>query len=143
MNHFADMRGALLTEAAFASTTDLPDRIPLGGRTLELRYTAAARHALRQRMEPLDIEMELLFSCFVAKRIAFRSVPDTGVAARSPLTGPVSVSYRVMLTRTCGTDSAERSPARETVPVQKPERYVPRWLSVDFARGAWRGEFGY
>jgi hypothetical protein len=120
---------------------DIPDHLVLNGRPLELRLTSAARRALSARREPLDVEMMLLFSCLVAKRLAFRDVPDPDVVARTSLTGPVTVSYRVMLIRTC--ESASRPPTTETLPIEQPQRYVPKWLALDYAGGQWRGEFGY
>jgi hypothetical protein len=119
---------------------DIPDHLVLNGRPLELRLTSAARRALSAQREPLDVEMELLFSCFVAKRMAFRAVPDPHVVARASLTGPVTVSYRVMLTRTC--ESASQPPRHETLPVERPQPYAPKWLALDYAGGQWRGEFG-
>lgn len=143
MSLFAYMTETLLPDSGFTASGTVPDRITLNGRSLALRLSAAARRALAARTMPLDIEMELLFSCFVAKQLSFRDTASTEVAARSQLTDVVSVSYRVMLTRTCDSNMRTRRPDRETLPVAQPQRYVPKWLSLDFSQGAWRGEFGY
>jgi hypothetical protein len=141
MNHNSDSIARLAPAAATLQRVGIPDHLVLDGRPLELRLTPAARRALAVQSEPLDVEMELLFSCFVAKRLAFRSEPDPQVAARTRLTGPVTVSYRVMLTRTC--DTVAEPPRNETLPVERPQPYAPKWLALDYARGQWRGEFGY
>ncbi|MDH3513645.1 MAG: hypothetical protein OEM83_02105 [Gammaproteobacteria bacterium] len=141
MTHDTDSIADLVPAPARLRRADIPDHIVLGDRPLELRLTPAARRALAARHEPLDVEMELLFSCFVAKRMAFRDVPDPQVVARARLSGPVTVSYRVMLTRTC--ETASEPPRHETLPVECPQPYAPKWLALDYAAGQWRGEFGY
>ena len=141
MNHNTDSNASPVPAAARLQRADIPDCLDLDGRPLELRLTPAARRALAAQHEPLDVEMELLFSCYVAKRMAFRDAPDPQVVARARLTGPVTVSYRVMLARTC--ETATQSPRRETLPVERPQRYAPKWLALDYGGGQWRGEFGY
>ena len=141
MNRYIDLIAGFMPSAAPHLHADIPDHLVLDGRPLELRLTSAARRALAAQREPLDVEMELLFSCFIAKRMAFRAVPDPQVVARARLTGPVTVSYRVMLTRTC--DTSTEPPRNETLPVERPQPYAPKWLALDYAGGQWRGEFGY
>lgn len=141
MNHILDSVARFMPGPAGFRDTGIPDQLVLDGRPLELRLTSAARRALAARREPLDVEMELLFSCFIAKRMAFRDVPDPRVVARARLTGPVTVSYRVMLARTC--DTGSEPPRHETLPVERPQPYAPKWLAIDYAGGQWRGEFGY
>jgi hypothetical protein len=141
MNHNTESIANPVSAAKAFRRDDIPDHLVLDGRPLELRLTRAARRALAAQREPLDVEMKLLFSCFVAKRMAFRAVPDPQVAARTRLTGPVTVSYRVMLTRTC--DTSSQPPRHETLSVERPQPYTPKWLALDHAGGQWRGEFGY
>ena len=46
-------------------------RVRIGGRWLELRWTRRAERALMQRETPLIVELQLLFSCVVKKRVLF------------------------------------------------------------------------
>lgn len=143
MNRIADLISTMTSGRTYHADMEIPNRLMLDDHPLELQLTPAARRALVERRERLDVEMKLLFSCFVAKRLAFRAEPDARVAARAHLVGPVTVSYRVMLARTCESVSCDEPPRHETLPVERPQRYAPKWLALDYRGGEWHGDFGY
>jgi hypothetical protein len=76
---------------------DLNDRpqVVLGGLALDLRLTRRAERALREQREPLELEMELYFSCLLRKRVYFLSMPPDAVA-RAALTPNVAMSFRAV-----------------------------------------------
>jgi hypothetical protein len=115
----------------------------LGGRETAVRLTPAAERALAAQREPLDVEMELLFSCLVAKRLVFRATPSPDVAARASLTERMTLSYRAVYSEVCGTEPGTTRPHIETLSVPHPEHYVPKWLALDYGASGWSGEFGY
>ncbi len=67
--------------------------LALDGRAVELRLSGRARAQLAREVGPLDIEMELYFSCLLRKRVRFLDAPHADVSARTPLTDKVSVSF--------------------------------------------------
>jgi len=117
-------------------------QLDLGGRTLELRLSAAARRRLATGGAPLVAEMELYFSCLIRKRVRFPAAPHAGavcVHAGESLT----VCFRPVMTRACAIETVEGSPELEAFPIQRREAFLPRWLELDWRRGGWSGDFGY
>lgn len=117
-------------------------RILLGSRELELRLTARARAALAAQRTPLDIELELYFSCLLRKRVHFRASPRQDVACRAALTDKVSVSFRPVMARSCAVQ-AQEVPELEYLPLAHPGAFTPKWLALDYRAGRWLGEFGF
>ena len=87
--------------------------------------------------------MELYFSCLLRKRVHFRTAPCPDCAARANLSAQVSVSFRPVMTRACMIGEVEGEPEVETVALVRTTEFTPKWLTLDYTRGAWSGEFGY
>ncbi|MBI3570740.1 MAG: hypothetical protein HY082_06500 [Gammaproteobacteria bacterium] len=117
--------------------------LQLGTRLVELRLSERARAQLARATGPLDIEMELYFSCLLRKRLRFLETPHTDVAARAALTENVSVSFRPVMTHACSISDTVGEPAVEGVPLVRNAAFTPKWLALDHVRGKWSGEFGY
>jgi hypothetical protein len=132
MTGFPGRSGAMVTQT-----------LRLGGQSLELRATRRAARALIERAVPLDVEMELYFSCFLRKRVHFRDVGRDDVAVRAPLAGRVSVSFRPVMTRACRVADAGDAPDLEAVALARTTPFTPKWLALDYAKGRWNGTFGY
>lgn len=120
----------------------IPARIRLGDRELELRLTPRARAALAALRAPLDIELELYFSCLLRKRVHFLAAPRRDVACRATLTDKVSVSFRPVMTRACAVQAVD-VPQLEYLPLARPGAFTPKWLALDHRAGRWLGEFGF
>jgi hypothetical protein len=113
--------------------------------SLRLITTRAAERRLSQQEKPLHVEMELLFSCLIRKRVLFR-IPEGGTTYPM-VTGDerVNISFRPVMTKVCmasdveGLDDLEL----EDFPVQRAEAFMPRWLRLDFSKGQWQGDFGW
>jgi hypothetical protein len=118
-------------------------RIALGSRELELRCTSRASAALAAAREPLDIELELYFSCLIRKRVQVRREARTDVAARGRVNEQVTVSFRPVMTKACGVHDVAGAPDLESIPLVRETAFTPKWLALDFRHGDWVGEFGY
>lgn len=120
-----------------------PQTIRLGRHELELRLAPGARAALARVSAPLYIDMELYFSCLVGKRVNFLAARPAHTSLSADLNEHVHLGFRVMLTQTCVSSARDDDLQVETIPVPKPERYAPRWLSLRYdERQGWSGEFG-
>jgi len=116
--------------------------IRLANRDLEVRLSSAASAALAARGTPLVVEMELYFSCLIRKRVRFLSAPHPD-AFCATADDRLTVCFRPVMTRSCALSDVEGQPELETFPIQRPEAFLPKWLALDFRRGAWSGEFSF
>lgn len=114
--------------------------IEIEGRPIAVKISAAAAQALSKRDTQLVAEMELLFSCLIAKYVRFNEVnaPVNGVAVTDNLT----VCFSAMMSQSCDI-AGSRDFETETFAVKNSHRYVPHWLEIDYRSGEWQGEFGY
>ncbi|HQU14492.1 MAG: hypothetical protein B7Z66_02500 [Chromatiales bacterium 21-64-14] len=114
--------------------------VQLFDRPVRLVLTPSAERAATERAAPLIAEMELLFSCMVAKRFHFHEAePDAAAVAVSPM---LHLAFRATVASTC--DVGEGKPLRhDSTPLPDPRPYVPKWCRIDWANGSWHGEFGY
>ena len=116
--------------------------VSLWGKPLKLSISHKAQVQLDRRTKPLLLEMELYFSCLVRKRVYVRDHANGEEAAA--LSDKLSVSFRPVVTQSCAMREVERdNPPVMDMPIVKPERYFPHWLTLDYKRGKWLAEFGY
>lgn len=114
--------------------------VTLSEKPVDIRLSGAARRALAARARPLLAEMELLFSCLIRKRVRFGDLhAEDAVWASEGL----AVQFRPVMTRGCALAGLEDSPPLADFPIADAHPFVPRWLSIDYRRGQWVGEFGY
>lgn len=116
--------------------------LKLGSRELRMELTRAAENQLEHAGRPLDIEMELYFSCLVRKRVYFRAEARDDVASRTQLAERVGVSFRPVVGRPGALCAVAEAPV-DAIKLARPEAFTPKWLKIDFRADAWRGEFGY
>lgn len=118
-------------------------RVALGNRELELRCTPRAAARLAAEREPLDIELELYFSCLIRKRVHVRRAARADVSARGRVSEQVTVSFRPVMTKACAVHEVAGAPDLEPIPLVRESAFTPKWASLDFRHGDWVGEFGY
>jgi hypothetical protein len=111
--------------------------IDFEGRRLTVTLTNRASLQLAQQAATLSVEMELLFSCLIRKRVRF-GVTD----APQQLPG-IAISFRPVMTKKCDIHAVSGQPDVTAFPIEHQERYIPKWLRIDYREGEWQGEFGY
>ncbi|MDA8328044.1 MAG: hypothetical protein M0Z83_03620 [Betaproteobacteria bacterium] len=114
--------------------------ITLADKPVEIRLSRAAKTALAQRTTPLLAEMELLFSCLIRKKVRFY---EQGAEAGTPASKELSVRFRPVMTSSCTISTLDGPPPCDDFPIKNVRPYIPHWLSIDFRKGQWLGEFGY
>lgn len=135
-------------------TQALELRVQLHGQALRARLSAAAVQAAERLASPLTVEMELYFSCLVRKSVRFYATTpnlELPVAAQVRLLPQLLLRFHPVSTQQCSMadtrldtrlDTGAKPPV-ETLPVVKPQAFVPRWIDIDFHDGEWVGENGY
>jgi hypothetical protein len=122
-----------MTDAAHAT---------LGGRPIELRFTPRARAALARLEAPLTIELELYFSCLLRKRVHLLPAPRAGGLSVA-LSPRVTLSFRPVMSERCDLHTNENGPPLAPLPTDRATAFLPSWVSLDFRRNRWQGDFGY
>lgn len=115
-------------------------RVRLNDRELLVEWTKPAQKALTGRSQPLNIEMQLYFSCVVKKRVLFHErLMFESVAANDR----INICFRSVQSAVCSPEDFARDypGARELNAVS--DKMSPSRLSFDFRGGDWLGEFGY
>ncbi|MBI5041695.1 MAG: hypothetical protein HZB57_11015 [Gammaproteobacteria bacterium] len=118
----------------------------LYGRVLHIHFSPAAIAAAATLQTPLTIELELYFSCFVRKAVRFHAAPpstDSLPDSHTRILDHVHVHFHPVTTQHCSMANSPDAPPMETMPVTRPQAFLPRWVEIDFHRGAWIGEYGY
>ena len=114
----------------------------INGRPLRIRISNRAEARLRRREAPLYLEMELYFSCLLRKQINVREQPD-GIEPH-PVNDRLQVWFRPVVTKSCAiSECPPGKPPVTDMPVVRPERYFPHWLTLDYRAGRWLADFGY
>jgi hypothetical protein len=123
-------------------TEGLEETVYLHDRPVALRLTPAARQALLHRSRPLNVELELLFSCFIRKRVRFPEDPQpVGGAARLAAGEHLRLRFNPVMSRHCTLAEGHELTA---FPIVEAGPFVPHWVHLDHtARAGWSGEFGY
>lgn len=109
------------------------------GKTVVIESTPAADQALDARTEPLNVEMELYFSCLLRKAVRFD--PSHQAPFSVSVTPNLLVSFRPIATKVCKAEEFDDEPPVADFPIVKPEAFVPKKLSLDYRHGQWVGEF--
>lgn len=117
-------------------------QIKMGERLLQVVLTKRAQSALERVDQPVHFEMELYFSCLIRKRVNVLSTPRKEHSLIN-LNNLVSISFRPVMTRHCRVSDIVDEPDVIDFPLQHDSRIAPRWLSLDYSRGTWRGDFGF
>lgn len=119
----------------------MQNHVQLMGRELDVRLTSAAQRALQARAAPMHVEMELYFSCLIRKRVLF-DLPQRGEAVA--IGQNLTVGFRPVMSKGgCSVADTDPEDMLVDLPTGEPQRFVPRWLALDYRHGQWQGEFGY
>lgn len=112
----------------------------------ELRIEKRASKALAQRPDPLEVEMELLFSCLIRKRVLFMK-PHHPNAIDIPCADTrLRVRFRPVMTKVCMMSEVVNVTNAEVegFSMSRERVFTPKWLRIDFdKKGSWIGDFGW
>ena len=113
-------------------------------KTVKVQTSPRASAMLSKLDKPLAVEMEIYFSCLIRLRVRF---PDTLKKEFIPVAADnaqVNLYFSPIMTTHCNIDEIRgRDPDTEYFPIQKPEKFTPKWLKLDYKNNTWQGEFGY
>ena len=115
-------------------------RVSLNDRELLVEWTAPAQEALANRSHPLNIEMQLYFSCVVKKRVLFDENVRIDTVAVNDW---VNIGFRSVQSAVCSPEDFARDYPQARELHATSDKMTPSRLSFDFRRGQWVGEFGY
>lgn len=108
---------------------------------VRISITARADAELARRASPLRVEMELYFSCLIAKAVRFGE--DAHGSHFEEVLPNLAIGFHAVQTQACHIDTLTTPrPPRTAFPITQPERFVPKWLNIDFKHGRWSGSFG-
>lgn len=113
----------------------------LEGRRVRVLLSNAAKRALAARVTPLVAEMELYFSCLIRMRVRFYEA-DVAPAATT-VTDRLSIRFRPVMSQRCDVGEVHGKSPLVDFPIARRSNVVPHWLSMDYKKGEWVGEFGY
>ncbi|MDH5654616.1 MAG: hypothetical protein OEZ34_01820 [Spirochaetia bacterium] len=112
------------------------------GKPVHVNLTGRGVKALNQLSEPVSIEMELLFSCMLRKRLLF----NPGIKENaSQIHENLYLFFHAVMTEHCNLsdyESLSDIPVTD-FPTDKLRQMVPRWVRIDYKSGKWKGSFGY
>lgn len=112
--------------------------------SVSVKLSPAAQAALQKREIPLNVELEMYFSCLIRLRVIFPDSPTNGGIALATSNDKLQVFFHPVMTKHCVVDDIRgRDPDTETFPIKKPEKFIPKWISLDYRHRQWHGEFGY
>jgi hypothetical protein len=116
--------------------------IYLHGKAVRVELSAAAERALAKRIEPLYVEVQLIFGCMIAKRVWFR---DEMVEGAVPVIPTLSVWFRpARYEKACSFDDIDGGAVASDFPLAVDRRlFVPDVLHIDYRAGKWVGDFTY
>lgn len=115
-------------------------------RTFQVTLTSAARRALDRRTEPLVIEMELLFSCLIRKRLRWdTNVPADAIVMPDPDHSMLRVWFHPVVSQHCALPEGNDTQAWPLTefPLARKTAFTPRWLRLDYRGGRFQGDFGW
>jgi len=110
---------------------------------LVLHLSPAATNAVANLDDALVVELELLFSCLVRKRVKFPVRAPVGARLIHVANPKLAIHFRAVATRHCRLEEIEGEQETELLPLARPEAFTPRWLRLDYRNGQWSGDFGY
>ena len=113
-------------------------------KTVKVHTTTGARKKLDSLSAPLTVEMEVYFSCLIRLRVRFPDKLKEKLIPVAADTDQVKLYFSPIMTTYCNISEIRgRDPDTEYFPIQKPEKFTPKWLKLDYKNNQWQGEFGY
>jgi hypothetical protein len=117
----------------------MQNTIEILGKKVLVEWSASADRKLQELDQPLNVEMELYFSCLIRKAVRFGG--DAQAANFATAAPHLKVGFRPVMTKVCKVSDVEGDPPLEDFPIVRPEAFVPKRLAIDYRAGKWSGDF--
>lgn len=104
----------------------------------------------------LLIEIQIYFSCLLGKRLAFYTDQDlngawqvqpelfsTMLSTAQQLTEKIFIRFNTVMTKACPVSDYVGPPPVTDFIITNQKPYVPSWLTIDYKKGMWSGEYGW
>lgn len=112
--------------------------------TVKVEITPRAESRLKGQDSPLAVEMEIYFSCLIRLRVLFPETIKKDYISVASDNSKLKLYFNPVMTSHCNIEDVRgREPDTEYFPIQKPEKFIPKWLKLDFKNNQWQGKFGY
>ncbi len=92
---------------------------------------------------PARLQMELLFSCLVRKRLLVDDEITAEGRYRARVDEGLEISFRPVVARHCDADTYARGQPLDDLPLAEGRELCPRWVFLDYHQGRWQGDFGF
>ena len=116
--------------------------IAFGPGTLQVGLSQRALARL-EGSPPSRLQMELLFSCLVRKRLLVDDeIPSEG-RLRALIGDNLEISFRPVVARHCDADTYALGQPLDDLPLAEGREIYPRWVFLDYHQGRWQGDFGF
>ncbi|MGD2055101.1 MAG: hypothetical protein PVG45_13455 [Gammaproteobacteria bacterium] len=86
------------------------------------------------------MELELYFSCMIRKQVRFHR---DGAGDYNDVSDKLRLRLRTVMTQRCSIHDHDGAPPVTDFPIERADRFIPRWLNIDYRNDSWQGEFGY
>jgi len=111
---------------------------------IQLTCSPAAQSQLQKLTTPLLVELEMYFSCMIRFQVRFPQQPQPGYISVKSESPKLDIYFHPIMTKHCNISEIRgHDPDTETFPIQRPEKFIPKWLKLDYRQQQWQGEFGY
>jgi hypothetical protein len=117
-------------------------QVELGGQALVVGYSPSAWSRIHL-LEGLHLQMELLYSCLVRKRVVTNGQATGLGQCHLLMDNGMTISFRPVVTQHCDVDTYQSGQPLVDMPMREGIKIRPRWLYIDHHKGQWRGEFGF
>ena len=95
------------------------------------------------RCPPARLQMELLFSCLVRKRLLVDDEIASEGRCQARIGEKLEISFRPVVTRHCDAGTYARGQPLDDLPLAEGRNIYPRWVYLDYHQGRWQGDFGF
>jgi len=117
----------------------LVEKVTIDNKPVQVFITQRARRALEARNSPLLMELQILFTCMVRKRVIFDSEAKGGVPV---LEGKLLLVCRKTQADECSPEVfAEKFPVKKDLTTDAANRMLPKAVYLDYVRHQWEGSF--
>ena len=113
-------------------------------KAIQLKLSDAAKMQLQGLASPLLVELEMYFSCLIRFRVVFPDRAQSDYISLKSDNNKLQIYFHPIMTKHCNIEQIRgHDPDTETFPIKQPEKFIPKWLKLDYRKQQWVGEFGF